>query len=68
LLKLTARDRKIALKLLEKQLSDGKGLNEDWRRELRIMLMLNVKAEIQILGGGEVLGEWLDCKLLRVSN
>jgi meiotic recombination protein SPO11 len=68
LLKLTARDRKIALKLLEKQPSDGGGLNEDWGRELQIMLMLNVKVEIQILGGGEVLGEWLDSKLLHVSN
>ena len=63
LLKLTARDRKIALKLLGKRISDG-----DWRRELQLMLILNVKAEIQILGGGEALGEWLDSKLLRVSN
>jgi meiotic recombination protein SPO11 len=63
LLKLTARDRKVALKLLGKRISDG-----DWRRELQIMLILNVKAEIQILGGGEALGEWLDSKLLCVSN
>jgi meiotic recombination protein SPO11 len=63
LLKLTARDRKIALKLLEKQLSDG-----DWKRELQIMLMLNVKGEIQILGSGEALGEWLDSKLLYISH
>jgi meiotic recombination protein SPO11 len=63
LLNLTARDRRIALKLLEKQISDG-----DRRRELQIMLMLNVKAEIQILGGGEALGEWLDSKLLQVSD
>ena len=63
LLKLTARDRKIALKLLGKRISDG-----DWRRELQIMLILNVKAEIQIVGGGEALGEWLDSKLLCVSN
>jgi meiotic recombination protein SPO11 len=63
LLRLTARDRKIALKLLEKRLSDG-----DWMRELQIMLMLNVKAEIQILGGREALEEWLDSKLLHVSH
>jgi meiotic recombination protein SPO11 len=63
MLRLTARDRKITLKLLEKQLSDG-----DWRRELQIMLMLNLKVEIQILGGGEALGEWLDSKLLDVSD
>ena len=62
-LRLTARDRKIALKLLEKQLLDG-----DWWRELQVMLMLNVKAEIQILGGGEALEEWLDRKLLHVSS
>jgi len=57
LLKLTARDRRIAVKMLEKD------VEEEWRRELQIMLMVNVKAEIQVLGNGEKLGEWLDGKL-----
>lgn len=36
---------------------------EDLRRELQMMLMLNLKAEIQILGNGDELGEWLDSKI-----
>lgn len=40
-----------------------KDVEEEWRRELQIMLMVNVKAEIQVLGNGEKLGEWLDGKL-----
>lgn len=37
--------------------------DEEWKKELQAMLMLNVKAEIQILGNGDTLGEWLDKKL-----
>ena len=59
---LTARDRNIALKMLAKSATEGR--DADWRRELQTMLMLNVKAEIQILGNGEMLGAWLDRKLL----
>ncbi|KAF4632534.1 hypothetical protein G7Y89_g5596 [Cudoniella acicularis] len=59
ILKLSARDRRIAGKMLERE-----DLDEEWKRELRVMLMLNVKAEIQILGGGESLGRWLDGKLV----
>ncbi|TVY31925.1 Meiotic recombination protein, partial [Lachnellula occidentalis] len=61
LLKLTKRDRRIAIKMLEK--ADGH-VDVEWKRELRIMLMLNVKAEIQVLGNAEALGSWLDGKLL----
>ncbi len=61
LLKLTARDRRIALKMLERPDVEG---SKEWKADLRVMLMLNVKAEIQILGNGERLGEWLDGKLL----
>ncbi|TVY41187.1 Meiotic recombination protein, partial [Lachnellula subtilissima] len=61
LLKLTKRDRRIAAKMLEK----GQGnVDVEWKRELRIMLMLNVKAEIQALGNAEALGKWLDGKLV----
>ena len=61
LLKLTERDRRIAAKMLEK---GGGYVNVEWKRELRVMLMLNVKAEIQVLGNAEALGRWLDGKLV----
>jgi meiotic recombination protein SPO11 len=63
LLKLSARDRRIARKMLEKDMFDEHGKETEWRRELQVMLMLNVKAEIQVLGNGEKLSEWLDGKL-----
>jgi meiotic recombination protein SPO11 len=44
--------------------AEGCDRDEEWKRELRIMLMLNIKAEIQILGSGGALGDWLDKKLL----
>jgi meiotic recombination protein SPO11 len=66
LLNLTARDRKIGMKMLAKSVAEEDG-DEEWRRELQIMLMMNVKAEIQILGNGEALGEWLDKKLLEAT-
>ncbi|PVH71088.1 DNA topoisomerase IV, alpha subunit [Cadophora sp. DSE1049] len=58
-LKLSARDRRIALRMLERY----EETDEEWKRELLIMLMLNVKAEIQILGNSEKLREWLDERL-----
>jgi meiotic recombination protein SPO11 len=63
LLNLTARDRKIAVKMLARSV-DAEHSDEEWRRELQVMLMLSIKAEIQILGNGAMLGEWLDKKLL----
>ncbi|KAK6581907.1 hypothetical protein PZA11_005604 [Diplocarpon coronariae] len=60
LLKMSARDRRIARKMLERVSGEHAGVEEEWMRELQVMLMLNVKAEIQILGNGEKLGEWLD--------
>ncbi|OWP04320.1 hypothetical protein B2J93_9388 [Marssonina coronariae] len=64
LLKMSARDRRIARKMLERASGEHAGVEEEWMRELQVMLMLNVKAEIQILGNGEKLGEWLDSRLL----
>ncbi len=65
LLPMSARDRRIARKMLERETFGGKdGEGEvEWRREMQVMLMLGVKAEIQILGNGEALGEWLDGRL-----
>lgn len=47
LLKLTARDRKKAIRMLEQD--DDLAVPEDWKAELRTMLMLNTKAELQLL-------------------
>lgn len=66
LLKLTARDRKKAADMLERSevLQEG-GAEKEWRRELQVMLMLNVKAEMEILAEreGGVTG-WIEEKLL----
>ncbi|KAH8796899.1 Spo11/DNA topoisomerase VI subunit A [Hyaloscypha sp. PMI_1271] len=62
LLTLTARDRKIALKMLAKSVAE-EDRDDEWKGELQVMLMMNVKAEIQILGNGDALAQWLDKKL-----
>lgn len=64
LLTLTKRDRNIAKKMLARQYLET--ADEDWRRELHMMLMLNMKAEIQILGNEKKLCKWLDSKLSSV--
>ena len=65
LLRLSVRDRKKAMKMLEKDEWAENGLEREWRREIQVMLMLNVKAEIEILnereGGMEA---WLEKQLL----
>lgn len=64
LMRLTTRDRMKALKMLEWDLCAEDGLEQAWRRELQTMLMLNVKAEMQILDelpGG--LTSWLSTEL-----
>ena len=66
LLKLSGRDRKKAVKMLENSAVMREGGGEaEWRRELQVMLMLNVKAEIEVLGQreGGVEG-WVEEKLL----
>jgi len=65
LLSLTPRDRRIASKMLERELMQDNGLEAEWRRELQVMLILGVKAEIQIINStdGAALSTWLDKKL-----
>lgn len=65
LLKLSSRDRRIAMKMLEKDIFSEEGQEQERRRELQAMLVLNVKAEIQILGNEEKLGIWLNVQLLQ---
>jgi meiotic recombination protein SPO11 len=66
LLRLSGRDRKKAVKMLEngRVLQEGGG-EAEWRRELQVMLMLHVKAEMEILserqGGVE---EWVEENLV----
>ena len=66
LLRLSARDRKKAADMLERSevLQEG-GMEEEWRRELQVMLMLNVKVEMEILADrdGGMKG-WVEEKLL----
>ena len=65
LMRLTSRDRRIAVKMLERPTFAEDGPEPIWRRELQVMLMLNTKAEIQHLSvreGG--LEKWLEDKLL----
>lgn len=60
ILSLTRRDRKLATNMLTSNPAFEEQLHLDWRRELQCMLFTNVKAEIQILGGAESLGRWID--------
>ncbi|KAF1928237.1 meiosis-specific topoisomerase Spo11 [Didymella exigua CBS 183.55] len=49
LMRLTARDRMKAICMLEWDLCTEDGSEQEWRHELQTMLVLNTKAEIQIL-------------------
>lgn len=61
---LTTRDRRKARIMLEKPIFAEGGAEPHWRAELQIMLMLNVKAEMQVLSDidGGIEG-WLDKKI-----
>ena len=48
LMKLTRRDRCKARRMLEWEVFAEDGIETEWRSELQIMLMLNVKVEMQI--------------------
>ncbi len=65
LLQMSNRDRRKAAKMLEwDHISDG-GSEPQWRQELQVMLMLNMKAEIQLLDvslGG--MQDWLYTRLV----
>ena len=68
LLPLTARDRKKAADMLERSevlYDGGSEEEEEWRRELQVMLMLNVKAKLEILAEREGGAKgWVEEKLL----
>ncbi|KAI1340758.1 DNA topoisomerase IV, alpha subunit [Xylariaceae sp. FL0016] len=59
-------DRSLAIRLLN-ELSEGQHLDvheQDLRREVQVMLMLNVKAEIQAVDHAGDLAGWLDTTLI----
>ncbi|KAL8858563.1 MAG: hypothetical protein Q9178_004857 [Gyalolechia marmorata] len=64
LLWLTKRDRKKAVKMLGQEICEEYGVEQEWRRELQVMLMLNLKVEMEILSQrkGGVEG-WVEDKL-----
>ncbi|MCJ1473582.1 hypothetical protein MMC13_002233 [Lambiella insularis] len=68
LLSLTARDRKKAIHMLNRDpIANGK--EPEWQNELQVMLMLNIKAEIQIMSNSEEdLESWLEGKIKRMST
>lgn len=49
LLKLSSRDRHKASRMLERDPFMEGGKEPEWRREVQVLLMLNIKAEIQLL-------------------
>lgn len=49
LMPLTKRDRHKARKMLERDLMTEGGDETEWRTELQVMLVLNLKAELQLL-------------------
>jgi meiotic recombination protein SPO11 len=52
LLRLSARDRRLAQRMLDREPFTEDGPEAEYRRELQVMLMLNIKAEIQLLEAG----------------
>jgi len=63
LLRLTGRDRRIATKMLQRAIF-AEEVEIEWRRELQVMLMLNMKAEIQLLSERlEGIEGWLEKKI-----
>lgn len=53
LLRLSTRDRKKAVGMLGKEICEEEGAEQEWRRELQVMLMLNTKVEMELLSERE---------------
>lgn len=67
---LTERDRKTAQRVLSnitRNVREELGTEEsEQRRELQLMMMLNLKAEIQAIDGMGDLSTWLDAKMTAI--
>lgn len=62
---LSARDRRKAVATLKNNPAcAADGPEQEWRAELQRMLMLNLKAEIEILYDRGGLEEWIDQKMI----
>ena len=65
---LSVRNRKKAIKMLERSCCDEDGAEAEWSSELQTMLMLNLKAEIEILDHREGgLQAWLMQRLVSLE-
>ena len=61
---LSARDRKKANHMLDHEVFQESGPEPGWRRELQVMLILNIKAELQICDSPvDGLSAWLKTEL-----
>ena len=54
LLPLSRRDRRKATQMLDRQPFIENGEEPEWRREIQVMLVMNIKAEIQLLESTEI--------------
>ncbi|KAH0565874.1 hypothetical protein GP486_000731 [Trichoglossum hirsutum] len=63
LLSLTARDRRKAVKMLGSEVFTE---DAEWRREMQVMLFLNIKAEVQVMSEFRRMGleRWIEGKVL----
>lgn len=68
ILPMSLRDRQLATSMLASNPAFAEETHPEWRRELQCMLFLNIKAEIQILGGAESLSSWVDDRILSLGS
>lgn len=66
MLRLSGRDRSKATKMLQSSpVFRENGTEAEWRRELQVMLMMNVKGEMEILSErNEGIAGWVETQLL----
>lgn len=65
LLRLSLRDRRRAVGMMKRNDLKGSGQDKEWRRELQVMLMLGLKAEMELLGNRKKgLEAWVERKLI----
>lgn len=65
LLRLSLRDRRRAVGMLKKNSLKKNGQDKEWKRELQVMLLLGLKAEMEVLGDrNKGLEAWVDRKLI----
>lgn len=65
LLRLSSRDRRRAAGMMKKNSLKKNGQDKEWKRELQVMLMLGLKAEMEVLGNrNKGLEAWVEWKLI----